>query len=61
VWIPLTAHTTLEINRYQKHDKIVPPSFKALRMKKANHIAKQTLYNPDRHMFYVQQLKFDKK
>jgi len=37
----------------KKCDKIVPPSFKVLRMKKANHIVKQTLYNSV--------LNFDKK
>jgi len=38
--IPLTAHTTPDVAK--KHDKIVPPSFKVLVKKKANHIVKQT-------------------
>ena len=50
--IPLTAHTTPYV--VTKRDKIVPPSFKVLVKKKANHIVKQTFCIADRRMVSVQ-------
>jgi len=47
-----SAHTMPDVAK--KRDKIVPPSFKVLVKKKANHIVKQTFCIADRCMVSVQ-------